>query len=677
MPRGRAASRPPVPAAAPAPLDLDSLSPPEADALRVLWLHGLFSGADGDGAPAPLYDFQLADRWLKARSGDPARDRPAADGDRTALATVMARLRSAGYVSDTGGRHATGPALSPRARSAILPAAMRWWNAAGVLLPPEAARAVEEHSPAEVATSFARFLAAADGMTVQTSGRPGLRDQQTLLRCFAVSGMDADGGWTSGEADAGPAGLWTAAPWTGYLPRLAPFVAFAAFEGLLLRGARRWVPDVDAWLDLGVAEQWARLAAGALRAARASPLGRVALDAASSGWVSPARLADWADRYLPGAGALHAFLAVGVAACAVSAGVGVLGRAGDEAVFTLTEAGRAVLQGRAPAVEPPAAEPLRVQPDFTVLAPLIDDPERAWALTGFAPLLRVDGAAMHRLERTAWTAARERGMDAEDTVLYLQEETGAGLPQNVAFTLAHDWSDTGGGAWLQPAALLRFASAEAAARARGAAALRRATLEELTPTVWRMTPGREAAVRKALQAAGVVCGDLAGEWVPETPEGAPAEGGAGGRGGRGGRQDAKTARKKPAQPAPAAPMEAEDGQEFRLPWPGPFGCPPPRTAAGDTAPEPHVAPLAGATPTRAVHMPPQALHRRLWSAWKSSETVWIDTQAEGIVRFRLTDVSRGGTVTGECLGCGRTHYLELDEIRGLLDAEAIAGQSPW
>ncbi len=353
----------------------------------------------------------------------------------------------------------------------------------------------------------------------------------------------------------------------------------------------------------------------------ASDIGPIALSAAADAWVSPERLANWAARLHPWAGVFAAFLAVVVAAGAVGLGAASLGQDGDTPVFRLTTAGSSLLSGIEPLIpEPKDAASRRVLADFTFLQPADCPPADAAYLGRFAEVERVERMVSGRLTQRSWNAALASGVGPEDAIAFPRSASGDTLPQNVAYTLEHDWSGSGRAANLAPILLLRLPNAEVAARAEAHRALRQLRLEVLTPTLWAMPLEREAAVRRALTAAGLR------DTNTGTPETASA-----------------------------------DTAPFRLECPGPFGSPD-RSHPAQT------------TPASVVRMPPQALYRRLRLASQDGDSVWVDLAEEGIVLFQPLLVTRR-SVIGQYSGCGESHTLPLNAVRGLLDGEAIAERS--
>ncbi len=509
--------------------------------------------------------------------------------------------------------------LTPAGQQALPALLNRRWSEAGIRVAD--AQVIEEIRPVEVVTALARFLGKASGMRLGANGRPGARAQEALRRLLPSSRLDEH--WARPQlAGPAPRPVWTATPWAGYHPRVAPFAAIAAFHGLLVAGPAGWsLGDTDAWEQAPISAQWKSIVGAWLRTVAACGIGPLALAAAADAWVSPERLTAWAAGTHFRAAGLEGFLTAVVAAGAVGLGVARLGQSGDAPVFRLTEAGRAVLAGADPLiVEPDEHQPLRVLPDFTVLQPADSDPADAAWLSQIADIERVERVVAGRLTQQTWTAALESGMDAHEAIAYLREASGDTLPQNVAYTLEHDWSGSRRAATLEPVLLLRLPSAEVAARAEAHAGLRRLRLEALTPTLWAMPPDREAAVRKAMVAAGL--------------------------------RDLK---------AVGTGEAAVDAETFRLGWPGPFGSP-------------EGQPQALPTPALVLHMPPNALYRRLWFAYKNGDSVWIDVAEEGIIHFRPTSVSRN-LLVGRCEGCGGNHTFTMDEVRGLLDEEAIQSRS--
>lgn len=108
--------------------------------------------------------------------------------------------------------------------------------------------------------------------------------------------------------------------------------------------------------------------------------------------------------------------------------------------FRLTAQGAHVLQGRPlPEHAEPTGGRLIVQPTFEVLAyPPVQETHLA-LLDRIAERERLDQAAVYRLSRESLYRARQQhGMSIEDVIAALERESGASLPQNVAYTL-HEW----------------------------------------------------------------------------------------------------------------------------------------------------------------------------------------------------------------------------------------------
>ena len=591
----------------PKPPDKIQITDLPAEATRIvirLWLLQLLHGGANDHRGTYSYDL--------ARE-QPDDGRPSVE-ERSAVAAQCAFLQQAGWVRKAESWSAVVQ-LTAAGEKALPALLRRRWSEEGIRLAD--AQVVEEIRPVEVVAALARFVGKASGLQLGANGRPGTRAQDTLRRLLPVSRLDTH--WARPQpAGPTPRPLWTATPWAGYHPRVAPFAAIAAFLGLLESGPSGWsMGNVDAWELAPVSFQWKAMVDAWLRTVAACGIGPVALAAATDAWVSPERLVAWATNICFEAEKFKGFLTTVVAAGAVGLGVASLGQVGDVPVFRLTEAGRAVLVGADPLiVDPHEQEPLRVLPDFTVLQSADSTPSDASWLSRIADIERVERVVAGRLTQRAWTAALEAGIEAEEAIAYLREASEDTLPQNVAYTLEHDWSGSRRTASLEPVLLLRLPTAEVAARAEAHRGLRQLRLEALTPTLWAMPPDREDAVRKALVAAGLR--DL----------------------------NAVSTREMPV-----------DADAFRLGWPGPFGSP---QGQVQTLP----------TPAAVVHMPPKALYRRLWLAYKNGTSVWIEVVEEGIVHFHPTAVSHS-LVTGHCDGCGRIHTFTMDEVRGMLDAEAI------
>ncbi len=671
--RRGAGSQPEAVAAAP-----DDLGADERDLLRIFWTAEALPRSRARGPMAVALDeFALGAAWLRLREGRTGHI--FADQATQDRVDALARgLVAQGYLVGPGPGERTvrrpwdGPpfALSGAGRQAVAAAVPQWWSAEGLLVPAAGVQARPAVAPAEAVATFARVLAVADGLPLAGAGRPTRASQRELVRCLPPApdgpaparGRSGTGGGEAapdGEEAAAPQNGEAATPWAGFEPRLGIWLATAAYEGLLQRdgatGARgRWtVPDVGRWLDLPPEEQWARLARSWARAAAASAVavlavGRLAGHAPGAAWLVPDRLVDWLDRHGGGAARMGPHLRDAVVRAGADLGVLALGsvdagsaRGGRSPALAcaLTQAGARALRGESPAGWP-RAEPAAAASDLTVVQPLAALPRAAYGLRRVAELQGIDRVASYRLTQAAWTAARARGDDPLDLWDAAMEGSRQPVPQNVAFTLEQDWSDESRRATVETVLLLRFPAEEVAAAARRDATLRQAVREQLTATAWVLDPGREAAVRRVLQKLGI----------------APDAGG-----------DPRAEVAAAAGPGRHPPLAgAGSGTAgFRLPWPGPFGAPehgggPEGLLGGDDA---------RAVPPALVRMPSQALYRRLRLASRNREEVWVDLAEEGVVRFLPEQVTRA-SLFGQCRGCGRTHSVELGEVRAMLDGQA-------
>jgi len=279
---------------------------------------------------------------------------------------------------------------------------------------------------------------------------------------------------------------------------------------------------------------------------------------------------------------------------------------------------------------------LTVGSDLTVIQSLQAPPRAAFDLYRLAESQSLDRVARYSLQRSAWTAAWQRGDDPLEMWHTLTAGTGRVVPQNVTYTLEHDWSDASRSATLGHALLLQFPSEAAAALARRDARVRKAVRTELSPTAWIMDPSRDAAICKALERLGIAA--HIGSDAARTPRGSPAA-------------------EDPAQGEGA----------FRLPWPGPFGQAegglPPLAIHGRGVPK-------CAVPVSLVRMPAQAVYRRLQAAAEQGLDLWMELPEEGFVRFKPQRVTRR-TLQGHCYGCGGEHTLDTTLVRSLLDRQAL------
>ncbi|MDI3339645.1 MAG: helicase-associated domain-containing protein [Sphaerobacter sp.] len=91
----------------------------------------------------------------------------------------------------------------------------------------------------------------------------------------------------------------------------------------------------------------------------------------------------------------------------------------------------------APEEPPLGPHPLAVQPTGELLL-LHPSPRRVWALSAFAALERLDRVAIYRLTRESVEAGLAAGLTLERMVQFLERESGAPLPPNVAYQL-QEW----------------------------------------------------------------------------------------------------------------------------------------------------------------------------------------------------------------------------------------------
>jgi hypothetical protein len=108
--------------------------------------------------------------------------------------------------------------------------------------------------------------------------------------------------------------------------------------------------------------------------------------------------------------------------------------------FRLTAQGAHALQGKPlPKDAEPSGGRLIIQPTFEVLAyPPVQETHLA-LLDRIADRERLDQAAVYRLSRESiYRARQQHGMAIAEVIATLERESGASLPQNVAYTL-HEW----------------------------------------------------------------------------------------------------------------------------------------------------------------------------------------------------------------------------------------------
>lgn len=107
--------------------------------------------------------------------------------------------------------------------------------------------------------------------------------------------------------------------------------------------------------------------------------------------------------------------------------------------FRVTAEGRALLDpDQASESAPPPAKTLLVQPNFEVLV-LHPDSRVLWKLLRMADLVRHDRVSVYVLNKESVMRAVEAGMSPEEITGFLNTNTGKGLPQNVAHSIA-DWA---------------------------------------------------------------------------------------------------------------------------------------------------------------------------------------------------------------------------------------------
>lgn len=87
---------------------------------------------------------------------------------------------------------------------------------------------------------------------------------------------------------------------------------------------------------------------------------------------------------------------------------------------------------------PATSRPLAVQPDFTVLLTQ-PSPRRIWALTAFSEPEPLDRVTNYRISRASLQQGLSTGLSLGRIVRFLEDESGAPLPQNVAFELG-EWA---------------------------------------------------------------------------------------------------------------------------------------------------------------------------------------------------------------------------------------------
>ncbi len=168
----------------------------------------------------------------------------------------------------------------------------------------------------------------------------------------------------------------------------------------------------------------------------------------------------------------------------------------------LTDMGRWLLLNAAPPVIPAEAGRVVVQPNFHVFAfDPISDAVLA-RLDGFACRLKAERAVEYEITRDSVYRAQQAGQQAPEIAAWLEDTTGAPLPQNVDRSLA-EWQAAFERIVVRPrAGWLQTDTAELADIVMADPALRSAIVKRVGPTSLLLHPDKMDDVEHALLAAG-------------------------------------------------------------------------------------------------------------------------------------------------------------------------------
>lgn len=189
-----------------------------------------------------------------------------------------------------------------------------------------------------------------------------------------------------------------------------------------------------------------------------------------------------------------------------------LGQAGTpeepDLVCRVTVAGRAILDGRAPAAgeQPPVspATALMLQPTFEAIVPRPAQAQVIWHLELMADMIRrTDRTLTYRFSRQSVYRALKAGLSGEGMVSFLREHSGTGVPQNVAFDLGA-WADSYGQVYLQSVMLLRCATPVLAQQIKASRRTARFVVGELTATDLIVIASQYRDLLEALEADGLM-----------------------------------------------------------------------------------------------------------------------------------------------------------------------------
>jgi len=178
-----------------------------------------------------------------------------------------------------------------------------------------------------------------------------------------------------------------------------------------------------------------------------------------------------------------------------------VGTDGERAAsFRLTQLGAALLAGADGPPAPPV-EPLVVQPNFEVVAPLFASPYARFQLGRIAEHTSRDTAEVYRLTKRSIQAALERGISYEDAVRFLREYSAQELPQNVVASL-REWAGQHGQVTLRRGVLLEAQDSLVLEQIKRDKRVRMPAAEPLTKHAWLLREGDAPEFAERLRKAG-------------------------------------------------------------------------------------------------------------------------------------------------------------------------------
>ncbi len=150
--------------------------------------------------------------------------------------------------------------------------------------------------------------------------------------------------------------------------------------------------------------------------------------------------------------------------------------------FRVTEQGRDLLDPEHSDESPlPPAKTLLVQPNFEVLV-LHPDSRVVWRLMRMSDLVRHDRVSVYVLNKESVMRAVEAGSSSEEIVAFLDTNTGKGLPQNVAHSIA-DWSRMLKRLSIQRATLIQVDDPSVLDEMLASRKTRKMVLQRISPTI--------------------------------------------------------------------------------------------------------------------------------------------------------------------------------------------------